>query len=304
MQEGDDLREKKDLKGALARYQGANDIMHVPTTALAVAEMHLALGQLVEARDSIAAIRLMMKKPTDPEPLNKARLKADQLDASLEGRIPSVTLVLRNAPAGATPVVKIDGVQLPASVVGLPRRVNPGHHVAAVVAGGATGQQEFDVREGESREVPIALVAGPSVADTPAAPTQTVSQPQPKDTSEPPAPKGGSRAVEYAGFGLAVVGLVAGGVTGFISMQKTSALGSECSAAHHCGPAAYSDYDTATTMATVSTISFIAAGVGAAVGVIGIFIAKPSEEPRAAGSSTSHVVPWIGPGSAGVRGTF
>src|SRR5271157_3775010 len=37
MQEGRDLRDKGDLKGALQRFKAADDIMHVPTTSLEVA---------------------------------------------------------------------------------------------------------------------------------------------------------------------------------------------------------------------------------------------------------------------------
>src|SRR5579884_1405121 len=66
MDDGRALREKNDLRGALQRFKAADDIMHVPTTALEVARTQIPLGLLVEARDTIARIRLMPAKPGEP----------------------------------------------------------------------------------------------------------------------------------------------------------------------------------------------------------------------------------------------
>src|SRR5271169_6333782 len=57
MQQGRELRAKGDLKEALKRFQAADEIMHVPSTGLEVAKSQVAIGELVEARDTIAAIR-------------------------------------------------------------------------------------------------------------------------------------------------------------------------------------------------------------------------------------------------------
>jgi hypothetical protein len=51
----------------------------------------------------------------------------------------------------------------------------------------------------------------------------------------------------------------------------------------------------------VSTVGFIVAGVGAAVGVVGLFV-HPSSSP--APQQTGSISPWIGPGMAGASGTF
>ena len=77
-----------------------------------------------------------------------------------------------------------------------------------------------------------------------------------------------------------------------------------------CNPSEDSDLSSGKTMATISTVSFIVAGVGAAIGVTGFFVgggsapaAKPADAP-APDQSALRVVPWIGLGSAGVNGTF
>jgi hypothetical protein len=92
MQDGRDLRDRGDLANALTRFRAADDIMHVPTTGLEVARVEAALGMLIEARDAIASIRKTPAKPSDPEPFHEARRKADDLDTSLEGRVPALTI--------------------------------------------------------------------------------------------------------------------------------------------------------------------------------------------------------------------
>src|ERR1700722_14015621 len=65
MQQGRDLRDKGDLKEALKRFQGADDAVHAPSTALELARTQVALSLLVEARDTLAAIRRLPVKPND-----------------------------------------------------------------------------------------------------------------------------------------------------------------------------------------------------------------------------------------------
>jgi hypothetical protein len=306
MQQGREARAKGDLKEALKQFKGADDIMHVPTTALEVARAYVALGQLVEARDFIAEIRQTASKPNEPGPFKEARAKADDLDASLNGRIPSLVISIKGTPEGGQPSVTVDGTPVPAGVLGLPRTVDPGHHV--VIAKVATktaqgeGKQEVDVKEGEQKPVEVALV----VTATPEQVEQPPSAPAPE--TPPPATTSHSPTVlTWIGIGVAGAGVIAGTVTGLMSMSKKSALQSECPNGV-CGPgSASSDYDAANTYALVSTIGFIAAGVGAGVAVVTLIVghdepgALPAQSPSAGGLK---VRPWIGVGAAGMNGTF
>src|SRR5580704_4089292 len=160
MQEGRDLRDKGDLKGALQRFKAADDIMHVPTTSLEVARAQVALGQLIEALDTIAAIRKTPPQPDDPAPFKDARTKADELDAQVEGKVPSLAISVTGAAEGETPAISVDGVSLPAAVSGVPRKVDPGHHVVTARAVSGQAKEEVDVTEGEKKDVQLVLVAG------------------------------------------------------------------------------------------------------------------------------------------------
>ena len=307
MQQGRESRAKGDLKEALKRFKGADDIMHVPTTALEVAKAQVALGLLVEARDFIAEIRQTASRPNEPAPFKEARAKADDLDASLNGRIPSLLIAVKGAPEGEQPTVSVDGTQLPAGALGLPRTVDPGHHVvvAKVVTKTSQGEgkQEIDVREGEQKPVEVALVmtATPEQAEQPSPAPQGPEAPPPPTRSHSPT------VLTWAGIGLAGAGVIAGTVTGLMSMSKKSTLQSECPNGV-CGPGtASSDYDAANTYALVSTIGFIAAGVGAGVAVVTMIVGheEPSALPAQPPSSEGLVVrPWIGIGGAGMSGTF
>jgi hypothetical protein len=57
------------------------------------------------------------------------------------------------------------------------------------------------------------------------------------------------------------------------------------------------------TLAHVSTASFAVGGAGAALGIVGLFLSDFSAPPRPAGDKAS-VEPFVGVGSAGVRGRF
>jgi hypothetical protein len=312
MQEGRDFRDKGDLQGALARFQAADGIMHVPTTAFEVARTEVALRLLVEARDTIATIRKMLPKPTDPQPFTEARNRAEELDASLAQRIPALTIVLDGAaPSSAT--VTVDGVRVPAAAIGLPRKLNPGHHVVLARAGDTEGTEEVDLAEKEQKELHVTLAArtnGTSPGDSSASPAGTVSP----GGESGPAKSHAPTLVTWVGAGVGGAGLLVGGIAGILSISKTSSLSHECPMAQCSTDTARKDFDTAHSLATVSNVSFIVAGVGAVVAVGSLVLGHPASGVAAAASSKEgerdgaaravNVAPWISLGAAGIRGSF
>jgi len=301
MQEARNLRDKGDMPGALRRFQAADAIMHVPTTGLEVARAQVALGLLVEARDTIAGIRQTTAKPNEPPQFKEARANADKLEASLEGRVPAITIVLHGAAAGDQAAVTVDEVPLSAEVVGLPRRVDPGHHVIVAKTAHAEGKQEIDVTEGQQQEVQVTLVA------TEPAPGVVESAPQSPPVEEtPPSPttSHGPTALTWAGVALAGAGVAVGTVAGVLSMSKKSLLESECTD-HICGPSSDGTYNSANTFATMSTIAFAAAGAGAAVAVVSLIVGHSTvSAPAAQTPEALRITPWMGLGTAGLRGAF
>jgi hypothetical protein len=283
MADGRAARDNHDLKGALRSFQAADAIMGVPTTGFEVAKTQAALGLLVEARDT--ALRVMLRSPEqpgEPQPFKDARNNAQELNEELEGRIPSLKVIVKGLAEDATPMVTIDDARIAPQALAAPRKLNPGHHVVVARAGSAQQMAEVGVAEKEYKEVTLELLP---------------SSQQPSTQRS-----GTSRALMFGGFGLAGVGAIVGTITGGMSMSKTSSLKNNCPN-NQCPPLTYSDFDQAHTMATISTLAFFAAGVGAAVGVGSLILGK-SSETSAAPATQARVEPWIGVGTAGVRGAF
>jgi len=299
MDQGHVLQEKGNLEEALKHFKAADDIMHVPTTAVPVAKLQAALGLLVEARDTLASsMRRTPEKATDPQPFKDARSEGERLDGSLAGRVPGLTITVKGAAGGEKPALALDGLDVPAAALGLPRAVNPGHHVVVARTATAEGRQDLDVREGEQKQVEITLVStgAPAVQ----APRGTPDTAGSSRTSHSPG------LVTWVGVGLGGAGVIAGSVTGLMAISKAPGLTSEC-ANHVCGPTAHSDLASANMLATVSDVAFAAAGVGAAVAVISLVVGhessvEPPAEPPAASGPTAHL--WLGPGAVALRGTF
>jgi hypothetical protein len=320
MAEGRTDRDKGDLKGALKAFAAADSIMHVPTTGLEVAKTQAALGQLVEARDTALRVMRMPEAGSEPGPFKAARESASSLTQELEGRIPSLVITVKNVPDGATATVTIDDAPIPSAALGEARKLNPGHHVVVAKAGAVEGRQEVDLAEKDKKEVAVELAAAAATAAAGAG----------QGSGDAAATEGGadtgaggksgfSKALMIGGFSVAGVGLVAGTITGVMSMSKTSSIKSSAGCAGSvCGPAEYDDISSARSMATISTVSFVVAGVGAVAGIVGLLTgnggpaastepATPPAEKAPEETKESrrvHVQPWIGLGSAGFSGSF
>jgi hypothetical protein len=217
---------------------------------------------------------------------------------------------LKNVPDGVKATVTLDDAPLPAELLGQARKLDPGHHVVVAKAGKVDAKQEVDVAEKEQKQVAVELPPQPA-ADA----TDTQA---PADTPSPaPSGKSGaSKALMIGGFSVGAAGLVVGTITGLLSMSKTSSIKSSSACGGTplvCGPSEFGDINSAKSTATISTISFIAAGVGAGVGLIGLLTGNSSEAPPAStppadkpasDESTSKIEPWLGLGAAGLRGRF
>jgi hypothetical protein len=285
MQEGRDLRDAKDLRGALQRFLAADQLMGVPTTGYEVAATQVALGLLVEARETLGRVRRLAVQPKEPPPFKEARQKAEALDDTLDARIPAVTVIVKG---GVGAKLTVDDIAVPPALVGLPLRIDPGHHTIVGNLPTTRGEVTVDLVEGDKKQVELLLA--PKIADPPL------------DTGEPPpttTTSKGSYVPAILAFGLAGAGVAVGTITGVMTLSKQSDLAAACPN-KTCGPAQHGDIDSANALGLVSTIAFIAAGSSAALGIVLFFVGKPS----AVKVEAARVEPWIGLGAVGARGTF
>src|SRR5262249_19985166 len=152
--------------------------------------------------------------------------------------------------------------------------------------------------------------------------------PPPGPTTDVPPPSSTPKTLMIIGFTAAGVGLVVGGITGFLANSKKSTLSDECPN-NQCPPSAHDDLQGAKTMATLSTGGFILAGAGLTLGLIGLLTKPkaPSTETTDSSGTTStppstettapstdvpppvdtpppptssvKITPWVGFGTAG-----
>lgn len=291
MDEGKARLKANEVARAIEAFQKAHDIMHVPTTGIALARAHLAAGHLVEARDAALEVGRIPHEPGDPAVFDTARKHAKELDAQLKPRIPTVRIKIKG---GKPARVAVDDIEIPSSIVGEPVAVNPGKRViSARTAEGAEAKGEIELAEREAKEIELTL-HGEGEAPKAAAANK------PSSASAPPARRqitgfgndgdvgaGGERTpladgLIFGGFGLAVVGAAVGGVTGALTLSKASDVEPQC-ANDICDPAAKGDLDSANTLATVSTIAFVAGGAFAVAGVAGLFLPRRPLGAKVAG---------------------
>jgi hypothetical protein len=292
MDEGHARRDAGDHKAALAQFMGADALMHVPTTGIEVGREQIALGQLVEARDTLERIARTPAGAGEPEAFRAARKSADALDEALSGRIPA----LRVTEVGGQVDVAIDGAPIPFVALVAPIKVNPGHHLVSATGPGGAVRQEVNVVEGQTLAVTLTLT-GPATPP----PASLAPAPLPLETSPGDHPSSLSPAamwMRWGGVGLAGVGVVTGLVTGLMSLSSTSSASKGC-VSDRCPPSTWGDIDSAHTTATISTAAFIVAGAGAILFGASFFV-SPAHE----GSAAPHITAWIGPGSAHVGATF
>ena len=292
MDEGKRLLAANDPVGALTAFRAADAIMHVPTTGIAVARAQASLGLLVDARDTAMLVRRIPVAPAEPPAFAEARAAADVIAEELAPRIPTLRIELTGLTDGH-PAVTVDGVAISIDKL-TERKVDPGHHVVVAKLGEVERNEEIDIIEREAKSIAFDF-------------TGVIAPPPPvgeggKEVT--PVGLGGGTLAMYGGFGLAAGGLVVGSLAGVLALGKKSSASKGCRD-QQCPPSTYADIDAAYTMATVATVGFVAAGVGAAVGAGFLVFGSPQKKTSpAAPAPNVTATAWFGPGSAGIRGQF
>jgi hypothetical protein len=299
--EGKDLRAAGDLSGAIEKLQAAHALGNTPVTGIELARTFEAAGKLVEAREVALSIAHIPVESDEREKSAEARVDAVKLADDLRTRIPTLRAKVTGLAEGEPAHLTIDGVGIPDAALAEPQKVDPGKHVLVLHAGeGASARDaraEVSVVEGRSVEVLIEVPPASATAE----PAPVVAQPPPPTEVAPvPAEAPAHRpmpALAKVGFGFAAAGGALGLITGAMALSKKDSLPGECPN-DKCenGTSAANDLASAHASATVSTIAFSVAGAGLALGIIILVTDR--------GPAASQVSAWLGPGSAGIHGSF
>ncbi len=297
---GVEAYQASDFATATDKLEKAYALLHAPSLGLWSGRALVKLGKWVEAADRFLETTSLQVPAGDYAVQKRAQADAAAELAGLKPRIPSLVVAVEGAEL-ADCSISVDGVPVAASLLGAGRLVNPGTHELDGRHGDDRAHAEVTLAEGERKTVALAFGAP---APAPAAPP-AANQAPPSPPLSVPAPltanadvgraSSAQRTWGWITIGAGGVGLLVGGVTGLIAVGKKSDLdGNPNCRGNHCAPNEQSTVDTYNTCRTLSTVGFYAGGALAALGVV-LLVTAPSQASAQA---------YVGPGTAGVRGTF
>jgi hypothetical protein len=283
------------------RYQPASEklnrafeILRVPTLGLWSARALAKTNKLVEASERYLTVTRLDASKGDTAVQKQAMLDAANEREALLPRISGLTVEVLGADHDAS--VTLDGAPLESALLGIRQPANPGHHVAEAQQGDRSVKAEVTLVEGKDAKLVLDFAKAMLSAATgggaisPSEPTGTT----PSDQTDQ---AGGAVKVPvgvWVGLAVAGAGLATGGITAGMAAGKKSDLACPNNV---CQPSQRDDVDSYNGLRTISTIGFVAAGVGAAAAAT-FWFTRP-RKPEAA-----YVAPWVGVASAGVRGAF
>jgi hypothetical protein len=329
-QEGATAFREKRWADAIDLFTRAESLVHSPMHVIFMARAHANLNKLVKARELYNKVIREPLGSNAPKAFQNAQEEAQKELNDLEPRLPYVTIQVDGAGAQAVSVTQ-NGVAIPAALIGVPRPVDPGEHeFQALTESLASRPQKITVAEKMRQTVTLKLeprsaVAAPPVTAPPTAATPEATGPAAAPTPTPGVPggdqappadsgSGGGKGLligSIAAFGVGVAGVVAGVVFMGKASDKESEADDICArnrdAQGRClarvKPQVDALDDDAQSARTLGTVGFVVGGVGIAGGAT-LLVLHLTQKPKAAAQTRPHVEPWIGIGSAGVRGTF
>lgn len=269
--------DRKDYTVAADRFGRAAAIVQAPTVLLGLARAQVGLGQWVKAQETY---RRIVKAPVPagaPGVFHQAAKEARRELTALEPRVPSLQIEVRGVPG---PRVTLDGELVDPATLGAARPADPGAHVVRAEAEGfAAAEQSVTLQERGTATV--ALTLRPRLREAP-----------------PVAPGSGPpwKILGFSGIGLGAGGLVLGAATGIVALGKHAELAKVCPQRECAGHT--SEINSFHVMATTSTVGFVAGTALTVAGVVSLVLAPRAPEGRA------HLTPILGPGYAGLAGSF
>ncbi|MBN9165299.1 MAG: hypothetical protein BGO98_21660 [Myxococcales bacterium 68-20] len=312
--DGIELRDKGDMKGALEKFKAAHALGNTPLTGIELCRAHSALSQPVEAREVCLGVGRIAPLPEESQRSKDARNDAARLAEAEKTKIGSIRIKVTGVPAGWQPTVVVDGATVPAAALNEPRSVNPGvHTITAKVGSGPETRATLETHVGETKDLELG-VQPPPENEKPEPVTGAGSQPQPREKKK-------SNTFATVSFAVAGVSAVIGTIAGLSAISGEGDLDKECGS-KICGRDQWDALDSARTAGNVSTVFFVVAGVAGITGLVSTIasgssksgslppqtakapVSSSSSSSKSSSSSTIKVTPVFGLGGAGLNGSF
>jgi hypothetical protein len=298
-----------DWQDAYDLFRRAEGVLHAPTLVLYMAHCQARLGNLLSARRLYRSVVDERLAEGAPVQFQTAQGVAREELRWLSSRLARISIVVPGVVAGTARVL-VDGAEVPAAEL-RDLAVVPGEHVVeASVHGGAVVRRTIASTAGVTVRVVIPLA--PAAGGEPEADASRAATAQKDPASSagvlgdtPPAvpgPAGPRSLIVPAGvcFGVGGAALLAGAITGGVSLSAANDVKSRCSAGGHCLASDQAKAASAGQLADVSTGMFVAGGVAVATGVVLAVLRAGGRKERT--EPAVHVD--IGLGYGALRGGF
>lgn len=295
--EGVTLAESGRCREAIEKLERAEKLHHAPTTATRLGECEIDVGRIVLGTERLQRV---VREPLAPNAHPAFVAAVARAQKALQRALPRIATlrISVSAPPGSKLAVVIDDEPVPDAVVDMDRRIDPGvHHVQVTAPGLVPSSAMVTIDEGQTQSVALELPPDPNAISK-------STGPEPRAPSHEHAatePTGGSKVPAIAAFGVGGLGLGVGMVGAATVARKSASLANRCDANKVCPPDAQADISLAKRWATVSTIGFAVAGVGAATGVV---LLMASGKTSSSSPTGLRVEPAVGLTSVGASGTF
>lgn len=254
-----DALDKGDWGVACTKFNASMSLDPAVSTLINLAKCHDHEGKLTTAWAELN--RALMMNGETGGPQRKADLEkyARGLIAAIEPRLPKLTIVVRERPAGLR--ITRDGVEISVAALGDALPVDPGAHAVEASAPGYRSEtRTVNLAEGKAATVELTLVAMDLAPQEATAATRSGTEPQPKSQTS------GRRVGAYVTGGVGLAGLLLGGIMGGLTLAKKGTITSNCGiggVSTDCNHTGNMAWDSAQKTGLVSTI-------GCGVGLAGI----------------------------------
>lgn len=303
--EGVKLADAGKCDEALEKLSRAEKLHHAPTVLERLGECQINLGKVVDGTESLNRVIREDLGPSAPAPFVAAKVRAQKAFDAAKGKVAKLVVSASGPAQQDAIVVKIDGQSVSSAYLGVARPTDPGEHTVEVSAPGyKTATKKVTLTPGGNESTSFALEVDPAASNPDKGGavgnggTGNGGTTTPPPVVEQPSGMSGKTVGAIVSLTVGGLGVGTGAVFGLLAMGKKSSLDGTC-VNKACPPGTQGTIDTANTFALVSTIGFIAGGVGLAAGIVFLALPSGSSSPKSA-----RIVPLIGPDGIGVAGQF
>lgn len=291
--EGVKLAQAGQCKDAVDKLDRSERLRHSAIVLGHLGECQVALGKWIEGTENL---RKLLREPLPPEPspaLEQAHQRAAATLRDIKPRIPTLTVAVKGA-ENVDVTLRVDGKEIPDTMIGVPLPVDPGEHALEAEAPGflkarATAKLEPSSKESLTLELkrdPFATQLTPTAAAA-SAPQSAPATQRTQLALDPAPPASGTnttRILSYVSYGVGAAGLAAGIILGRSAMQDENSLSDRCPN-KVCPPQYKDDLDAAKTKGLFSTIGFGVGAVGVALGTV-LLITSSGDSSSQTGSTS------------------